>query len=164
MLSDTVCSIVQKKLANTMGNVSGELFTRFLSGRGDNQDPRFFVFLVESGANPNSDHCCEGYADRTGIIQFYTETALHKAVKEGYLDLAKALLDHGADIAAAGGPAGATPLMAAATAGRADLIRLLIDRGAGVNTTDGNGETALQKAQKAGQQQAVDLLRQRGGR
>jgi len=164
MLAETVCSVVQKKLANVRGNVSGELVTRFLMGRGDNQDAGFFAFLVERGADPNSDYCCPGYVDREGIIRTYTETALYMAVDKGYLDLARTLLDHGADIRTAGGPSGATPLMAAAAAGRADLIRLLIDRGADVNAADGDGKTAMQKAEKAGHQPAVDLLRQRGGR
>ena len=55
-------------------------------------------------------------------------------------------------------PDGTTPLMTAATLGRADLVADLVDRGASIAETDDAGATALHHAAHAGDDDAVDLL------
>lgn len=55
-------------------------------------------------------------------------------------------------------PDGTTPLMTAATLGRADLVADLIDRGVSIQETDDTGATALHHAAHAGDEAAVDLL------
>src|SRR5579859_1834816 len=56
-------------------------------------------------------------------------TLLHWAAHHGHTELARALLDRGADIQC-GDEEGETPLMMAAYAGHLDMVRLLLERGA----------------------------------
>jgi ankyrin repeat protein len=118
--------------------------------------------LAEAGANVNAKESWGG------------TTALHWAVSEGHADAAKALIAAGADVNARSNyvaPANGrgfegrtplpnaseaktvefasgwlTPLMIAAREGDADLARVLVDAGADVNATAGDGKTALAMA------------------
>lgn len=153
LLAQTTCTLSKFKV-----DVNHLVQTAWRKG-----DTKELIFLVESGADPNLGWCCEGMPDRDGILRFHSETLLYRAVVLGYDTLVTTLLDHGANLEAEGGPAGATALMGAAARGRTDLLRLLIDRGANVNATDNNGETALVKAEKGGHTAAAKLIRQRAG-
>ncbi len=73
--------------------------------------------LVEQGADLRAIDYREGW------------TLLHWAACHGHVDLARALLDRGADRECTD-EEGQTPLMLAASAGHLDMVRLLLERGA----------------------------------
>ena len=60
------------------------------------------------------------------------KTSLHAAADVGYLDIAKLLLDAGADTKRANAK-GNTPLLTAALRNRTDLIKLLVEAGSDPN-------------------------------
>lgn len=153
LLAKTVCTLVGFK-----GHLNDLFVSRWANGNLDE-----VKFLVESGGDPNISWCCEGTVDAQGRIRFHSETLLYRAVMKGDDKLVMTLLEHGADMERKGGPAGATALIGAAGAGQTDLVRQLLDRGANVNATDDNGETALVKAGKGGHTAASRLIRQRLG-
>jgi ankyrin repeat protein len=70
-------------------------------------------------------------------------TPLHYAIRQGYLQTARALVDGGADIERRTGD-GTTPLLVALINGQFDIATLLIERGADPNAAAlGNGVTPL---------------------
>lgn len=71
------------------------------------------------------------------------------------------LLDHGADIEAAG-EGGITPLMSSAAKGNTELAAVLLDHGADVNKVSPYGWTALAQAVLLQQENAVNFLLRRG--
>lgn len=86
-------------------------------------------------------------------------TPLHLAVFFGHPELAKALLDRGADVnSRSTNPMKNTPLHAAAAGGRADIVELLLKHGADVNATQEGGWTALHSAAQAGNRAMVEVL------
>lgn len=123
----------------------------------DEQHPEIAKTLIQGGANPN-------YALRrvagTGDKELFhlvlarnpapeaLASALDAAAGGGHIALVKELLDRGVNIN--GAPDGSAPLATAAYYGRADVMKLLLSRGAAVDTPDhgsgGNHETALQYA------------------
>lgn len=122
------------------------------------------IYLLEQGADP--DAADAGY------------TALHAAILRSQVDLAKALLDHGADVNAVlehGTPGrrfsadyglryqwiGANAFWLAAKYGELDILRLLAQRGADAFATPDNGMSALQAAM--GLPQATENRRNRVG-
>ncbi len=121
------------------------------------------MLLIEKGADVNQP-------DRTGATPLYSAVDMHtlvtsfgrpelpRAVTEGSIAMAKALLAHGADpnkplrtkvlkrTYQAGDPRlaeGATPLMRAAKAGDLAMMQLLLDSGADIDRENAAGETAL---------------------
>jgi ankyrin repeat protein len=71
-------------------------------------------------------------------------TALHHAVRQGYVETTKALIDGGADINQPTAGDGSTPLLMAAINGQFDIALLLIDKGADPNlTSKGNAVSPL---------------------
>ena len=70
------------------------------------------------------------------------QTALMWAVAEHHVDVARTLIDHGADVHAAS-HSGFTPLLFAAREGDLDVIRLLLDRGANLEERAKDGTNAL---------------------
>ena len=60
-------------------------------------------------------------------------TALHHAVRQGYVDAARALIDGGADINQTTAGDGSTPLLMASINGQFDAAMLLIEKGADPN-------------------------------
>ncbi len=71
-------------------------------------------------------------------------TALLHAVRQGYIDAARALLDGGASINQAGAGDATTPLLMAVINGQFDMARFLLERGADPNlAAKGNGATPL---------------------
>jgi ankyrin len=73
------------------------------------------------------------------------KTPLLYAAREGHEDVAKLLLDAGADIEKADAD-GVTPLLMAVLNGRIALASMLIERGANVKVTDWYGQTPLWSA------------------
>lgn len=73
-------------------------------------------------------------------------TPLHWAAINGRLLACKSLLDHGADVNAAGGDLNATPMMWAAKSGHPYIVHLLVTRGGDPNMVDNQGYNVLQLA------------------
>jgi ankyrin repeat protein len=76
------------------------------------------------------------------------------------------LLDHGADVKAAGPNLGFTSLMYAADSeiDSAERVKILIDHGAAINAKSADGTTALDFAIRSGDPAVVELLKHAGGK
>jgi len=84
---------------------------------------------------------------------------LHIAAFFGHVDVARVLLDAGADAdAVAENWMGGTALHSAVAAGASDVCELLIDRGADVNARQHGGWTPLQGAAEHGDEDLVERL------
>ena len=92
-----------------------------------------------------------------------TDSELIRALREGDLDRAVALLAEGADVNAPG-ELGRTALMYASAAGREDLAAALLDAGAEIHAKDDSGNTALFFLPSADDPAVVELLLARGAR
>ncbi len=101
-------------------------------------------------ANPHSSHHL--------LWPLIGTTALHLAVRHGYLDVAERLMRNGADLHACdidGDP----PLQWAVQIGHAKMIRRLLDHGADVNKrNEKTGKTVLRWAVKCGHAAVTELL------
>ena len=82
---------------------------------------------------------------------------MHNAARYGRADIARLLLDSGANVKAAGRD-GDTPLHNAVRNGHADIAELLLEGGADVNAVDGAGNTPLHEAARYGRADMVVLL------
>lgn len=96
--------------------------------------------LLESGANPNATTA---------------QPALVEAVEHKSEQMARLLLDHGAD-ANSYGLAGPSPLGAAAFDGDDAMVALLLTRGAKVNQADSSGKTAIYHLLEANHSDSVN--------
>jgi uncharacterized protein len=86
-------------------------------------------------------------------------TPLHLAAFFGHLNLAKELLERGANVDALSTNAMRnTPLHAAVAGGKISTTRVLIEHGGNVNARQHGGWTALQGAAQAGNRELVELL------
>jgi ankyrin repeat protein len=107
-------------------------------------------------------------------------TALMQAARYNHLDIARLLVDRGADVSLAQ-PDGTTALMIAAGVKYAltqegdpdnmgtpdealEIVRLLVDRGADVKAANAKGETALYGAAFVGRDRVIQFLADRGAR
>ena len=86
---------------------------------------------------------------------------LHWAVRNGHEEVARLLLDRGADVSTAGSD-GKTPLIWAAQKGYETVARLLLGRGADVLTPENDGKTPLIWAALKGHETVARLLLDRG--
>jgi ankyrin repeat protein len=96
----------------------------------------------------------------------FSNTALHTAAVLGRAELARVLLEHGADpndIGYEGNKGLTPPLVLAAWEGNFDTLRILLDFGADPNLP-ASAETALYTAAEHGALDKVDLLLERGAR
>ena len=89
-------------------------------------------------------------------------TALHWAAYREDVDLARRLLDAGADVDAKTRLGEMTPLFMASKNGDAAMIELLVDAGADPSSSTTNGTTALMMAAASGDADAVSTLLARG--
>ena len=89
---------------------------------------------------------------------------LHVAVARGSVEIAKLLIDAGADVEAEAvkGQKKAHPLHIAASFNRVAVAALLIERGAKVDSRDSQGRTPLMIAASGGQTEIAGLLLQMG--
>ena len=180
---EMVALLVERGIPVDAKNVGGET-ALFLAAR--YSDPAVVSMFLELGADPRGEeygaytalHSAAGNrnpevaallldrgADITKITNFFGETPLMTATRMGALETAALLLDRGADPNEAGN-FNRPVLHRAATRGNPEMVQLLIDRGARVGATDGEGNTALDDALRysrgRGTAAVVDLLLQRG--
>ena len=83
---------------------------------------------------------------------------LHSAVSSRQLEIARLLIEHGADVNARQ-QGGVTALHGTAAHGQIELAKLLLSHGADVNAKMEDGSTALDLAVKNNQTEMADLLR-----
>lgn len=90
-------------------------------------------------------------------------TPLVMAAREGNLEIAKLLIDNGANVNkyASGDE---TPLMAAASSGNLSLVHFLVEKGASVNKKLSDNGTALLIAAKHGNPEIVSFLISKGAK
>ncbi|KAF7652561.1 hypothetical protein LDENG_00095230 [Lucifuga dentata] len=110
-----------------------------------------FVVLSQS----SSSMCLE-------IRNYEGLSPLHLAVQHGCKDLARMLLDSGADINAMDVKSGQSPLMHAVESSNSDMVHFLIENGCDVNSQSYSGNTALHSACGRGQVDTARLLLKSG--
>ena len=105
--------------------------------------------LLAAGAMPNS-------------LILYSESPLHIAASEGYVEMAQILLEAGADVRASRGSFRMAALHLAAQEGHSQIVKMLLDAGADHKQTNSRGQTALHLAARAQSGDTVqELLKRR---
>jgi len=89
--------------------------------------------------------------------------ALHYASQHGHTEIAKLLIDNGAQINKQKFD-GYTPLMLAVLNEHPDMIKLLLEAGADINLKDNHSQTALRLATKREYRVGVKLLKEAGAK
>ena len=89
---------------------------------------------------------------------------LVRACEDNDFDLAKMLVDEGADVDDKGNLADNTALMEASNHGNLAIVQMLINKGADTNKRDTSGFTALILASAGGKNEVVNLLLEKGAR
>jgi ankyrin repeat protein len=116
----------------------------------EKQDPKLVAQAAKNtpddtpaptAANNGGDEDAPGYTELVGVQGGLT--ALLLAVREGYAETVKALIDGGAKIDQPSAADHTTPLLLAAINGHYDLAKALIDRGADPNLASDAGATPL---------------------
>ena len=101
-----------------------------VDGEQDMGDPEIVALLLEYGADPTG-------TNSGGVTLLHTVASL---------EIARLLVDAGADVNAADNPADWTPLHAVVGSGDRELIELYLDSGADIEAQDSNGQTPLKTA------------------
>jgi ankyrin repeat protein len=128
---------VNFRLSAPEAALSGENLGRQLWDAAEQGDAPAVARLLAAGADPNAS-----VAEREPSGQVVQVTVLGEAALYGRLEVARLLLDAGADLDRADGD-GFTPLMTAAGAGQVQALQLLLARGAAVDATfPASGTTA----------------------
>ncbi|MEM1293406.1 MAG: ankyrin repeat domain-containing protein [Cyanobacteria bacterium P01_H01_bin.162] len=99
--------------------------------------------LLDAGTDPNT--------------VYHTNTALTYAARDGHTDIARVLIDAGADVNWIDGE-GVTPLILAAFKGHEELTKLLLAHDADTTVVDQWGRTALDYARRRGENDAIAQL------
>ena len=101
--------------------------------------------LLHMGTDPN--------------LVYHTNTALTYAARDGFTDIARTLIDHGANVNWIDGE-NVTPLILASFKGHIDLVQLLLDHGADITVRDQWDRTALDYALRRGEADPIVQLLQ----
>lgn len=154
-----------------------------LEERGEVDGPTLIGVLIDHGADPNAALTGRQLAryHGGGSAAFAAGTTpLMQAVRFKHLDLARLLVERGADVSRRQ-PDGTTALMIASgvkyaitqegdpdnmgsPADAAAIVRILVERGADVNVENQRGETALYGAAFLGNDEIIQYLVQKGAR
>jgi ankyrin repeat protein len=106
-------------------------------------------FLLKKGAEAD-------FEDSEG------QSLLFQASTAGHLEIAKMLVEHGADVNFKHKTSGSTPLIAACENGNKEIVELLIQRDADLNAKDKMGWSALSKTSFNGYKDICELLIEKG--
>ncbi len=82
----------------------------------------------------------------------------------GQVEIAKLLLEHGADVNARNGVANFTPLIGASHEGHLEMVKLLLDHGADIHAVDEQGRSALTESRRHRNQAIEPYLREHGAK
>lgn len=118
---------------------------------------------IESGDVDAVRRAIADGADINAIRDNDGKTLLHQAAYDGNTEIARLLIEHGANVNAAD-EYGISPLMSACDGGYVETARLLIERGADVNAVDENLETVIDNISYLSQPEIYDLLRESGAK
>lgn len=113
---------------------------------------------VENNKLKNVMRLLQGRADPNSAGPSESESVLQLAVQQGHVEMARILLDAGANINAVR----TNPLCRAAELGHYEVVELLLRRGADTECGDIRSKTALLYAAEAGHRQIVHLLLDHG--
>jgi len=121
--------------------------------------------LVDDARTNNSEAVIAAIAAKADVKQHSTDgtTALHWAVYNGNVELARALLKAGADVKARN-DYGSSPMSEAGVLGSASLLKLLLDAGADVESPTLEGQTALMSVVRTPNVDAAKLLLAHGAK
>jgi ankyrin repeat protein len=89
------------------------------------------------------------------------ETPLHVALRQGHVEVARVLLEHGAGTEARDGR-GCTPLLCASRFGQVELARVLLEHAAETEARDGDDLTPLLRASRFGLVELARVLLKHG--
>ena len=124
----------------------------------------FVRVLVAAGADPNARLSGTGVVNRGAVV--LGPTALLGAVQTGDVELAKALVEVGADPLAKDNQGRTAVMLAGSRTGEAtevnQLVDLLLGWGVDIDAVDKNGETAMHSAAYRDRPETIKLLAQRG--
>lgn len=90
-------------------------------------------------------------------------TPLHYAAAGNHVEIAKFLIDNGANINMKTGADGKSALHWAAFHGHLNVVELLISKGAQINDKDDDGNTALDLAKQTEKRNLIHYLEEHGG-
>lgn len=90
-------------------------------------------------------------------VVYHTNTALTYAARDGFTEIARLLIDYGADVNWIDGE-GVTPLILASFKNHRSLVQLLLDHGADTATRDQWNRTALDYALRRGESDPIAQL------
>jgi hypothetical protein len=138
----------------------------------ENNQPEILKLLIGRGADPNRQDnngwtavlkaAYQGNAKCIEVLASHSKLELDRALLVATLmekkDVAKALLDNGAEVDFRASD-GRTPLILAAGKGNKDLVEVLLQAGADPSLTDQRGQTAQAVAAAKGDNDIVELLR-----
>ncbi len=96
--------------------------------------------------------------DINSAISNNSQTPLMIASKNGYIKIAKLLIEAKSNCNNMGNPYGRTPLMLASGNGHPDIVKILLENGANVNIENGSGMTALMYASQNGNIEIIKML------
>ena len=136
-------------------------------------------FLLEKGADVNAKtkgggsalkealRNADGVGDQVSVAKLLKDhgakpTILETAAFIGDMEAVKRFLEADVDLNVKGTRQEPSPLMAAALGGQCEVVKLLLERGANIETKDEYGNTPLIKAAATGQVDVIKLLLAQG--
>ncbi|WP_341816186.1 ankyrin repeat domain-containing protein [Wolbachia endosymbiont (group B) of Elophila nymphaeata] len=167
-----------QEIDNILQNVESDFIKAVINGQDDEYgsplhyaafkgDVQVTKILLESGANPNLKMQGSGIllstADETQKDEDWEHdyqgcTPLHVAVFNGQLEVAKILVNCGADVNAMSTDWQETPLHMAVQSGKLNVIKFLVEKGADVNAKEERGRAPLHTAAYSGKLDVVKFL------
>ncbi len=118
---------------------------------------------VRSGNTAAVARLLKGGANVNAVQTSKSQSALHWAVAEGHVDIARALIETGADLTSRSA-GGYTPLMGAARQGNVEMARLLLQKGEALEASAKDGSTPLLIATVKGNTALATFLLESGAK